>query len=548
MFMQQSSLQQMQDTAHAQAGGTSVVSGEQYSFVSLQELCEITRLPESMILALYELGVFKGLNLSEIHNDYYFESNAHILIMRYVQGHGEYFQNPASQDIHQLKNSKQRDSASFNSEADVTLKKITSVKFLAGLLKSGKRRHLVKQSICKGLNLEVSAKVNHLVVKVKQRAKSHRIVLMSWDAGKSLEICRLDRAIEQFLTVKDKLNRMPSQQEFRFHSKKPTTIGDVLNAHLEFNIKLNHGEGSAEWNLIKGLIKNHLSKPVSVVHSSGCAESMIFIDQSLNSMTKAKFKSYLKSFKENHGTHDKIVTRVKAAMNFSINERIIVANDFFPFYEIPRINKARHVEISDCDVGIISDYLNSSQDEDFKFFMELQSSGHFRTSQVMSTRVRDWDFEHSLVSVKPKSGNSDIIEIAIPTVLAKKVHARATALKEKYGDVDYLFPSNSSKSTHRANFNSQWTKLRFDLGFAKVCPSTSKVSFKYRLHDYRETLLGRSVSDDDQANSRLLGQKSEHSAKHYRLAKKSIVRNLTEKSYTELTKIRERAPDSSLHL
>ena len=48
------------------------------------------------------------------------------------------------------------------------------------------------------------------------------------------------------------------------------------------------------------------------------------------------------------------------------------------------------------------EYLDDHENPDFVFFMNLQSSGHFRYGQVMSLRFTDFDFAHNFVRVTEK--------------------------------------------------------------------------------------------------------------------------------------------------
>jgi site-specific recombinase XerD len=396
------------------------------------------------------------------------------------------------------------------------------------IAKTAKRLVRLDDVNIKGVKLEISNEHICLVVKAKQRGINNRCLLakLKYDEVSKENI---NSYLSDYEKVFTKLKRRPNTAEFKLHSQNLETIGDVLHAHLEFNVKSEHGEGSGEWKQITMLIKNHLSKNIAVVMPSGSRETILIMNEKLENMTQARFKSYLRSFAESNGTHDKIVTRIKAAMNFCFNERLLGRDDIFHFHDVKRINSQRHVEFSDKDLKALFVYLDNSEKADFRFFMNLQSTGHFRTMQVMGMKYSQIDFAHSTVKVKAKGGSE--IELSIPVDITQMISDRMKRSSSKY-----LFPSQRAQIGHKANFDKEWTELRIALGFFTEL-TDGEVKYKYRLHDFRESLLGRLEDLDDLTLSSLLGHLSLYSLKHYRKANKKLVKKATELGYGKLQEV-----------
>ena len=237
-------------------------------------------------------------------------------------------------------------------------------------------------------------------------------------------------------------------------------------------------------------------------------------------------------------------SRVKAAINFCIEERLIDPNNFYAFHKVARLGKERHVEIPDDDLRAIFKYLEEVPDQDFYFFMYLQTTGHFRTNQTLSLKYDDFTFDENLVQVEPKNGK--LIEIPLAEDIIVMVKKRQQQHVNRFGNAKFLFPSNRSASGHRETFKDQWDEMRIELGFYQVDvdgtvakDKNGKTIYKYRLHDFRETLLGRINDLDDPTLSALLGHLSLHALKHYRKANRQRVIKASEISQDRLAKLKK---------
>jgi len=577
---------QKQSKPHTQksVSDSSSVFEKTISYISISEMCQRTNLPEFVILEFFDQEVFLGFQTKRDSNLYYFESNAPALLEQYLRNRR------ASEQKHQciraeLPQLSQTQSVLLNapdvpvhvtpgakvaSNDEDELKSMSvpisksPTSFVVGNLQVQKKPmqvpliqantkpisksiylsdvtdEAIVSNVCerkiriytteiKGLYLEISASKRNLIVKGKRNGVHSRVVIESWETNQGISLVQLDCAVKAYNKIKVKLGRAPDQHEFKLHSHKVEVIGDVLHAHLEFNVKNKHGEGSEEWKQITALIKNYFSKNIVVDMPNGTLESILLMNEKLENMTQARFKSYLRSFAESNGIHDKIVTRIKAAMNFCFNERLIGRDDIYHFHNVKRINRQRHVEFSDEDLKALFEYLDSSENTDFRFFMNLQSTGHFRTNQVIGMKYAQVDFNHSTVKVKPKNGIET--EIAIPADITQMISDRMQTSSS-----EYLFPSQRAEKGHKANFDKEWSELRVALGFFTEL-TDGEVKYKYRLHDFRESLLGRLEDLDDLTLSSLLGHLSLHSLKHYRKANKKLVKRATELGYGKLQEV-----------
>lgn len=363
----------------------------------------------------------------------------------------------------------------------------------------------------KGLKLEGSEYGRKLIVKTK----TIRCVLHEWTNLDDIQPSLLEKHIERYEHVLTLLKRRPETQEYKLYSQQLKTVSDVIYNHLHFNVFDKHGEGSDEHKLIESLIRNHLSKGVEVTLPSKRKEVINLMDEQFCSFTVVRFNAYLKTFAATNGVHDKIISRVKAAVNFAFSEKLISATDARPFVLARRIDRERHVEISDEHMKQMFDYLDDHVCADFVFFMNLQSTGHFRDGQVMSLRFSDFDFANNFVRVKPKHGKEVIIHL--PKDVVSLVAKRKEQLKARELHADYIFPSKQSKTGHRANFDGYWYEMLEELGFYTE-GSDGKMLYQYRLHDFRETLLGRLQEFDEYTLASVLGHLSLHAVKHYKKA------------------------------
>lgn len=375
-----------------------------------------------------------------------------------------------------------------------------------------------------GLKLEGSRFGRKLVVKTKKT----RCVLHKWTNLDDIQSSVLECKIERYEYVLSLLERRPTSEEYKLYSQELKTVGDVIRNHLTFNVFENHGEGSSEHKVIDALIKNHLSHNIEVTLPSNRKEVINLMNEQFCSFTVSRFNAYLATFKETNGVHDKIISRVKAAFNFAFNEKLISATDIRPFILARRIDRERHVEISDEHMKQMFDYLADHVCADFVFFMNLQSTGHFRDGQVMSLRFSDFDFANNFVRVKPKQGKEVIIHL--PKDVVSLVVNRKEQFKAKELQSDYIFPSKQSKTGHRVNFDGYWYEMLEELGFCTE-GSDSKVIYQYHLHDFRETLLGRLQEFDEYTLAAVLGHLSTNAVKRYKKANTARNKLAAEKGY-----------------
>lgn len=389
-------------------------------------------------------------------------------------------------------------------------------------LANGRRVLPIDCNTIKGLKLELSARGRKLVVKSKENKRFARCVLHEWNNNESINYSLLQKIVEKYAEVCSKLDRRPSTEEFKLHCRAAKTIGDVLNIHKYFNILPKHGEGSPEWKQIDSLIRNHLSTERKIVLPNKQTEFVTLNDVPFHTVSFAWFKAYLASFKDTNGVHDKIVSRVKAAFNFSIQDKVISYEHALPFLRQKRINRERHVVVEDKHLKQIFEYLEEYPNRDFVHYMYILSSGHLRKTQIMTLRFSDFNFNDAYVTVKPKNGESTTIYI--PADIVELVKERQEQFRLANNEVDYIFPSSQSGTGHVANFDNHWYQMleEFEL-FTKN--SKGETEYTYIQHDFRETLLDRLDDFDDFTLASVLGHLSLHNVKNYRKAnrKKSKV-------------------------
>lgn len=394
---------------------------------------------------------------------------------------------------------------------------------------------VIENTRFKGLKLEGSEFRRKLIVKTK----AVRCVLFEWTNLDDIQPSVLEKYIERYEYVFNQLKRRPETEEYKLYSQQLKTVGDVLRNHLKFNISYNHDEGSEEYKAINSLIRLHLSKDVEVTLPSKRKEVINLMDEQFCSFTVARYNAYLKTFRATNATHDKIISRVKAAFNFAFDEKLIAAVDTRPFVLARRIDKERHIEISGEHMKQMFEYLDDHDNPDFVFFMNLQSTGHFRKGQVMSLRFSDFDFAHNFVSVKPKRGKEVIIHL--PKDVVTLVAKRKEQFKARDLQADYLFPSKQSKTGHKANFDEHWHDMLEELGFYTL-DSDDKKQYQYQLHDFRETLLGRLLEFDEYTLAAALGHLSVHAVKRYKKANTASNKLAAEKGHLRKENMISREP------
>ncbi|MCL1067234.1 site-specific integrase [Shewanella olleyana] len=395
----------------------------------------------------------------------------------------------------------------------ITTEQINDSELIDSLLAKGTRKIKVTDINEKGLYLEVAKHSLTLINKYKYKGKAHRCVLLKWKRHESPSQQQLLMVVTDYLSIKKKLARPPSSYEFRMHSKLFQKIGDVLAIYLDVIVE-RYGDGSGEYKVMTSLINNHLSKPKEVQLPKG-KETVILIDEDIQTFTTARFNCYLEAFKNTNGVHDKIVSRLKAAFNYALDERLIAYEDARSFIRATRINNQRHVLIPDDDFKSILEKVNSTEHKDFEFFVKLQEEGYFRTQQVMSMKFSQINFQLKKVQVKPKKAKS--VDIYLSEETLELIKSRQKYLTDVHGRADYLFPSTRSKSGHRSNFYHYWDKLCDALGWVTRDKAGKRIK-KYRFHDYRETFLLRIDEFNDEVLASQLGHTSTKNIKNYREA------------------------------
>jgi integrase len=395
----------------------------------------------------------------------------------------------------------------------ISLEQINDSDLIDSLIARGKRKIKVVGSNEKGLYLELSKFNLTIMVKCKYKGKGHRCVLFKWKHHEPPNKEVILRAVANYLSITEKLSRPPSSDEFRVETKVFKKVGDIIKIYLDYIVE-RYGDGSDEWKVVTGLINNHLSKPKEIQLTKH-KQTMILLDENIQSFTTARFNCYLEAFKSTNGVHDKIVSRVKAAFNFAFDAGLISSEDARPFTRATRINSERHAVILGDDFKSILGMLNRTEQKDFVFFIDLQSTGHFRTQQLMLMKFEEFDFQHKQVRVKPKKGK--LVDIQLDDETLELVKTRRKYLIAAHGVADYLFPSTRSSSGHRCNFYYDWDKICDELGWVETDMAGERTN-KYRFHDYRDTLLDRISEFNDQVLASQIGHLSTHNVKNYRKA------------------------------
>ncbi|MFC3093001.1 hypothetical protein DRW07_02120 [Alteromonas sediminis] len=403
------------------------------------------------------------------------------------------------------------------------------------ILAEGKRNIKIDGTGITGLKLELTKSKRRIIVKSNKNKDHSRCALIDWPLDCPPSLDEVTATLKSYTRIQSELDRKPTTQEFKLQNRVVETLGDVLSVHLAFNISETKGEGSEEYNTIKALIKNHLSKPKEVTLPNGSRKSIVLTKQRLTDFSVATFNAYLKSYAENNGVHDKIVTRIKAAINYCLREGLISHKKSLPYTSATRINKERHVVISNEDMKRIFHHISESASPEFALFLLIEATGHFRTKQTIGLKYSQFDFNNHSVTITPKGGNGYSKPIPLHKEVCKRVYERMTSHREEYGRAEFVFPSTQSKSGHRETFDNEWNALRNIEGFY-IINEKGKKEYKYRLHDFRETLVNRLSHMDDQSLAALLGHKSTYTVKRYRKADCLRVRQGSNTAYELLPK------------
>jgi hypothetical protein len=414
--------------------------------------------------------------------------------------------------------------------------------------KADKRLLAIDDALVKGAKLELSAnKRPKLVIKAKSHTQNLRCVLGILLENEDIDMqSQIKHLLNDYQRVHDKLERRPATAEFKLHSKKIDTLGDVLNIHVDRNIVINHGGDSNEVAEINRLVKNHLSKNIEVKLAKGRIEHINLLKEKLPQLTPARFKTYMSAFRETTGVHDKILSRISAGMNFCILHGLLKAGQFMPFHtSVNRISIGRHVSIENEDLNAIGNYLRRDNFKDertfreFRMFMRLEMSGSLRTQTTVNLKYSQFDMQNCRLKLFAKGGKPVVLHMTEEMI--KQVSDYRTWQQKKCIDSIYLFPSPKNQKPCKNKFSNLWDKLREELGFVvyEKDPNSNKKSrtFKYVLHDFRETMLSRVHELDDLTLSKLLGHLSTNSLKHYRQAMAENVKQAAQLQEDQLNDI-----------
>lgn len=400
------------------------------------------------------------------------------------------------------------------SASNLTIDKLSPTVF-DHLVASKKRKFSIKSDGVNGVKLETA---NNFINVTVHSTGNQRCSLGQFNK-ESFTADNVKGLVEQYVLVLKKLERRPTTEEYRLHSQIVTTVGDMLKTHIEFNVRVKHGQGSEEDSVLESLERLHLSKHQYVTHKNKRVEGICILNESLSGLTPARFSTYMQAYEEQPGTHDKILTRLKAAFNYCNRNNLLEPGKFFLFCEnVKRQSEPRHVSVDDADLKAMSSYLipgNFSSERmyrEFKLFMRLEMTGHFRTQQTVTLKYSQIDFQNQVLRTTAKGGKKITLHLSKESCEIINTHR---AWQESNGIFsDCLFPSPLDSKVPRANFENEWTKMRLALGFYDEESGT----YKYRLHDFRETLLTRIDDLPDPILSKLLGHTSGQALRHYREA------------------------------
>ena len=359
---------------------------------------------------------------------------------------------------------------------------------------------------CKSIKLEVGEKSFALVAK----SNSVRTVLLKWDVSDTPTEHDLVETIKSFHAVKNKLGIFPDQTTFNLHRKKIKLLSDIFTVYSKNHVLLEYGERSGVDNRVNALMRLHLSQKYPVM-IGGVSKDVCILDLHVSKLTKSIIKSYLENFAHANGTHDRIVTYLKAATNFCIENRLLSHLESANFHEVKKLGVERHVIIEDLDLEKILDAISLHDCEQFMMFMTLQMTGQCRTSEVVRLRLADIDFSTKKIKLTVKGGRQ--VWASFPYEVFPVLENYIAKLTNQAPDA-FIFPSQKSSTGHRTNFAYQWDKLRQELNFFSHTPG-GDIKYQYRLHDFRETMVDRLADLDRETISDLLNHTSNHSIISY---------------------------------
>ncbi|GGF67327.1 tyrosine-type recombinase/integrase [Alteromonas lipolytica] len=359
----------------------------------------------------------------------------------------------------------------------------------------------------------IKLEVNSASCIISGRKGGTRIELKSWQSESLPSVSDIEKAISNFHAIRDEISELNKSEINRLLLNKPETIADLLDIYIQNHINNDKGSDSDTANRLESLIRLHLSNLYPVA-TSGKIREICLLNMPLSMMTKAIFRGYLKNFRHVHGTHDRIVTYIKAATNFCLENRLLSHLESANFHEVKKLNVQRHVIIDEKDLKKILEEISLHHCEQFMMFMTLQMTGQCRTSEVVRLRIKDIDFSIKKIKLTVKGGrqvwapfHDELFPILIGYI----------AKLENKAPNAYLFPSKRSESGHRTNFAKPWDELRMKLNFYTLTPE-GEIKYQIRLHDFRETMVDRLAELDSETVSDLLNHTSNYSIKSYRKA------------------------------
>lgn len=359
---------------------------------------------------------------------------------------------------------------------------------------------------CRGIKLEIGRKSFALVAK----SNSVRTVLLKWYVSDTPTEHDIVESIKSFHAVKNRLDTFPDQATFNLHRKKIEFLSDIFTVYSKNHVLLEHGEGSEVDNRVNAMMRLNLSQKYPV-KLGGVTKDYCILDMPVSKLTKSVIKSYLENFVHANGTHDRIVTYLKAATNFCIENRLLSNLESANFHEVKKLGVERHVIIEDLDLEKILDAISLHDCEQFMMFMTLQMTGQCRTSEVVRLRLADIDFSTKKIKLTVKGGRQ--VWASFPDEVFPVLENYIAKLTNQAPDA-FIFPSEKSSTGHRTNFAYQWDKLRQELNFFSLTPG-GDIKYQYRLHDFRETMVDRLADLDRETISDLLNHTSNHSIISY---------------------------------
>ena len=348
---------------------------------------------------------------------------------------------------------------------------------------------------------------------IKSRSNEKNITtIIEWHANETPPtVAEINSALCTYLNINNKLNAHPTPEEFNMHKGEVITVRDALLMYQQNHIHRQSGVGSDEDKLIERLLRRYLSKEHSFTFH-GILKRTPFSDMNLKDLNQAIFKSYMSNFRENNGTHDKLISRIKAACNYCIKERLISADDCANFFDIRRVDVSRHVIIDDYDLKDIWSKVGEHNDPSFRLFMLLQMYGQSRTHELLNIKVKDVNFANNTIRLHLKKNKVKDVTFHESVFEKIRAHIQEEGLTRK--DCYLIGGSNNAKKTTTYIYK-QWHTILSELSLADT-DSEGITTYKYRLHDFRESMAARLTEETNETIASMLNHSGVHTVKRYR--------------------------------